>query len=155
MNKIFCLMPILTVIAGMLAAVPAWAQTPLVLPLSAVNMPAANASLSRQTDPIFARQDDAGNRPAFPPPSGGQYQFTKIRIQHYDAGVIADLITRPAGIIAVPPNFVIPASVGAAVIPPKAAPNVLPEGVRRIFVLESDNSLVIEATPDGLASLSR
>ncbi len=96
-----------------------------------------------------------------------RYQFTKIRIKHYDAGVIADLITRPDGIIAVPPNFVVPAGTAA---PQKAAPtaaanpntalspnttaNVMPEGVRRIFVLESDNSLVIEATPEGLASLT-
>ena len=55
------------------------------------------------------------------------YRFTKIRIKHYDTG---------------------------AMMPPKAAPNVLPEGVRRIFVLESDNSLVIEAAPEGLASLT-
>ena len=55
------------------------------------------------------------------------YRFTKIRIKHYDTG---------------------------AMVPQKAAPNVLPEGVRRIFVLESDNSLVIEAAPEGLASLT-
>ena len=83
--------------------------------------------------------------------SSDGYRFTKIRIRHYDAGMIADLITRPDGIIVVPPNFVVPAG---AMVPPKAAPNVLPEGVRRIFVLESDNSLVIEATPEGLASLT-
>ena len=83
--------------------------------------------------------------------SSDGYRFTKIRIKHYDAGMIADLITRPDGIIVVPPNFVVPAG---TMVPPKAAPNVLTEGVRRIFVLESDNSLVIEATPEGLASLT-
>ena len=82
-----------------------------------------------------------------------RYQFTKIRIKHYDAGMIADLITRPDGIIAVPPNFVVPAGMAAPQKAPATA-NVLPEGVRRIFVLESDNSLVIEATPEGLASLT-
>ena len=83
--------------------------------------------------------------------SSGGYRFTKIRIKHYDAGMIADLITRPDGIIVVPPNFDVPAG---TMVPPKAAPNVLTEGVRRIFVLESDNALVIEATPEGLASLT-
>ena len=59
--------------------------------------------------------------------SSSGYRFTKIRIKHYDTG---------------------------AMVPQKVAPNVLPEGVQRIFVLESDNSLVIEATPEGLASLT-
>ena len=109
-------------------------------------------------------------KPTLPAKDAGRYQFTKIGIKHYDAGVMADLITRPDGIIVVPPNFVVPANpvapTSAAAGPPKAAPsvqanvqpntqtNVLPPGVRRIFVLESDNSLVIEATPDGLAQLS-
>lgn len=108
--------------------------------------------------------------------------FTKIGIRHYDAGVMADLATRPSGIIVVPPNFVIPAgggpssllaspvvttigglaapspfaAVGAAPSAPVAAPataNVLPAGVRRIFVLEGDNSLVIEGTPEAAQSL--
>ena len=95
--------------------------------------------------------------------STDRYQFTKIRINHYDAGMIAYLITRPDGIIVVPPNFVVPVGTTAPQkAAPSAAPNttlstastVLPEGVRRIFVLESDNSLVIEATPEGLASLT-
>ena len=36
---------------------------------------------------------------------------------------------------------------------PAAANSVLPDGVRRIFVLHSDNSLVVEATPEGMARL--
>ncbi len=118
--------------------------------------------------------------PPFAALAGGPSVFTKIGIRHYDAGVMADLATRPSGIIVVPPNFVIPAGTGPSsalaapavttvggppvspVVPaafggvPIAAPagtNVLPDGVRRIFVLESDNSLVIEGTPDGAQAL--
>ncbi len=107
----------------------------------------------------------------------GQTTFYKIGIKHYDAGVIADAMTRRGGII-LPPNFVIPANGAApgALAPPTvtapglprglnpAAPvagalpgqaaNVLPPGVKRIFVLESDNSLVIEATPQGYDQLT-
>lgn len=73
----------------------------------------------------------------------------KIGIQHYDAGVIADLITRPNGIIVVPPNFVVPANPQPQANPAQAAPavaplRVLPPGVTRIFILQSDNSLVFE-----------
>ena len=37
---------------------------------------------------------------------------------------------------------------------PVAANNALPDGVKRIFVRHSDNSLVIEATPDGMARIA-
>lgn len=100
---------------------------------------------------VAASSASAQSAAPFQKTGSDRYQFTKIRIKHYDAGMLADLITRPGGIIAVPPNFVVPAG---ATTPQKAAPNLLPEGVRRIFVLESDNSLVIEATPEGLASLT-
>jgi hypothetical protein len=100
---------------------------------------------------LLASSVQAQSAPPFQKARAGGYQFTKIRIKHYDAGAIADLITRPDGIIIVPPNFVLPAG---AMVPQKVVPNALPEGVRRIFVLESDNSLVIEATPEGLASLT-
>lgn len=109
----------------------------------------------------------------------GPSSFYKVGIKHYDAGVIADAMTRRGGIILLPPNFVIPAN-GAAlgalapptvttpglprgqsfaapaagVLPGQAAANVLPPGVKRIFVLESDNSLVIEATPQGYDDLT-
>ncbi len=116
----------------------------------------------------------------FVPPPAAPSVFTKIGIRHYDAGVMADLATRPSGIIVVPPNFVVPANSGPsfgsaapaittvggppiAVTPPStaggvpavapAATNVLPDGVRRIFVLESDNSLVIEGTPEAAQAL--
>lgn len=79
------------------------------------------------------------------------YQFTKIRIRHSDARMIAEMITQSGGIIVVPPNYVYAAGSSA----PSAASPALPPGVRRIFVLESDNSLVIEATSEGLAALSR
>ena len=36
---------------------------------------------------------------------------------------------------------------------PAAANSVLPDGVKRIFVRHSDNSLVVEATPEGMARL--
>lgn len=115
----------------------------------------------------------------------GPDRFYKIGVKHYDAGMMADLATRPGGIILVPPNFVIPANPGAVggiagptvttvtsqpqagnpaapasvplannALPNNALPNnVLPEGVKRIYALASDNSLVIEATPSGLARL--
>lgn len=107
------------------------------------------------------------------------WPFYKVGIRHYDAGMMADLITRQDGIILVPPNFVIPANPSAPgmlapptvttmaspppgpaataptgqtppVAGPAAAPaaaNALPPGIKRIFVLESDNSLVFEADP--------
>jgi len=108
----------------------------------------------------------------------GQTAFYKIGIKHYDAGVIVDAMTRQGGIILLPPNFVIPANAAApgALAPPTAtmlgsqrpqslvaptgvapglmAANVLPPGVKRIFILESDNSLVIEATPQGYDNLT-
>ena len=120
---------------------------------------------------------------AFPAPAedAGQDNFYKIGIKHYDAGVIADAMTRRGGIILLPPNFVIPANSGVpgALAPPAVttlgrplapglpaaganapqggpltANNVLPPGVKRIFVLESDNSLVVEATPQGYDNLT-
>jgi hypothetical protein len=141
---------------------------------------------------------EADVRASLPPPTedAGQNNFYKIGINHYDAGVIADAMTRRGGIILLPPNFVIPANsampgtlagpnvttVGGArglgmtapnnsaaplgalgVGPlaanamqagPLAAANVLPPGVKRIFVLESDNSLVIEATSQGYDNLT-
>ena len=111
----------------------------------------------------------------------GQNGFYKIGIKHYDAGMIADALTRRGGIILLPPNFVIPSAfsasgapagttittVGAPRNPAPAAPavnnaqagalgaaNALPPGVKRIFILESDNSLVIEATPKGYDNLT-
>ena len=120
------------------------------------------------------------------PEDAGQSHFYRIGIQHYDPGVIAELLTRQSGIIDVPPNFVIPSGptaplglTGPAAITsvrapsafgpavpfggiqnstgPQAAPaagnSVLPDGVKRIFVRHSDNSLVVEATPEGMARL--
>ena len=111
----------------------------------------------------------------------GQNTFYKIGIKHYDAGMIADALTRPGGIILLPPNFVIASASSALGAPagttittvgaPRnpmptlpavnnvqagvlAAANVLPPGVKRIFVLASDNSLVIEATPKGYDNLT-
>lgn len=108
----------------------------------------------------------------------GQTAFYKIGIKHYDAGVIADAMTRQRGIILLPPNFVIAANAAApgapappttttlgpqrpqapmalaGVAPGLMATNVLPPGVKRIFILESDNSLVIEATPQGYDNLT-
>jgi hypothetical protein len=125
--------------------------------------------------PLTARAQVFPNPPPANPPV-----FTKIGIRHYDAGVMADLATRPSGIIVVPPNYVIPAGAGPAfglaapavttvgrplpsaasvlpggvpTAPVVAGTNVLPEGVRRIFVLESDNSLVIEGTPEAAQAL--
>ncbi len=43
--------------------------------------------------------------------------FTEIGVKHYDAGMMADLATRPGGLIDVPPNFVIPANSGACQTP--------------------------------------
>lgn len=98
-------------------------------------------------------------------------QLYKIGVQHYDAGMIADLATRQDAIVLVPPNFVIPSGGFAPVLsggpavttlgapglrpapntPPTAAPvptppanNRLPDGVERIYALQSDNSLVIQ-----------
>ena len=128
-------------------------------------------------------QSNAQFPAVFPAPTdnAGQNNFYKIGIKHYDAGVIADAMTRRGGIILLPPNFVIPANSGAPTtlasptvttlgrpltpaIPaanggvPQAglpmAANVLPPGVKRIFVLESDNSLVIEATAQGYDNLT-
>lgn len=70
--------------------------------------------------------------------------FQTIGVKHYDAGMMADLATRPGGLIDVPPNFVIPANSGASKPPGAAANNVLPDGVKRIYARESDNVLVIE-----------
>ncbi len=122
----------------------------------------------------------------FPAPmeDAGQNRFYKIGVKHYDAGMLADAMTRRGGIILLPPNFVIPANSAAPTAlnrltvtttggpsgpgmpvpgvngPPTGpaaggqAGNVLPPGVKRIFVLESDNSLVVEATPDGIDNLT-
>ncbi len=124
---------------------------------------------------------DFGPQAGFPPADAGQNNIYKIRIRHYDAGMIADALTRRGGIIQLPPNFVIPSSasvaggptgpnittVGAAAGQPPAAPNggglqngtatganVLPPGVKRIFILASDNSLVVEATAQGYENLT-
>ncbi len=151
-------------------------EEPVALPQLAVAAPASS-------------EDTTGSADA-----EGQDRFYRIGVKHYDAGMMADLATRPDGIIEVPPNFVIPAGSAAsaagmspaapavttvsprsafgpagglntpvpfgatpAVTGPQAAPaaanNVLPDGVRRIYARESDNSLVIEATPSGLARL--
>lgn len=100
-------------------------------------------------------------------------QFFKIGVQHYDAGMMADLVTRQDAIVVVPPNFVIPdggfapALSGGPVVTtlgapggrplPNAAPtaapapvanNRLPDGVERIYALRSDNSLVIQMRSD-------
>lgn len=101
-------------------------------------------------------------------------QFYKIGVQHYDAGMMADLATRQDPIVLVPPNFVIPSggfapalsgspavttlgAPGPRPVPntlPTAAPaptppanNRLPDGVERIYALQSNNSLVIQMTP--------
>lgn len=121
--------------------------------------------------------------PRFLPPvqDAGQNRFYKVGMRHYDAGMIADALTRPGGIILLPPNFVIPSVFGALTGPaapnvttvgaprnpglaapagnppqggPLASANILPPGVKRIFVLASDNSLVIEATPKGYDNLT-
>ena len=131
---------------------------------------------------------DLEARPRYSPPAqdARQNNFYKIRVKHYDAGMIADALTRPGGIIVLPPNFVIPSSfaasgapgsptmmtLGAARglgpnapnggvpnggVPPPGAQgtgNILPPGVKRIFILESDNSLVVEATSQGYDNLT-
>jgi len=123
---------------------------------------------SSETRAVFSAEDT------------GQSSFYKLGIKHYDAGVIADALTRRSGIILLPPNFVIPANPGVpgTLGPPNAATlgaarglgpvaanggafqpgqpsaNVLPPGVKRIFVLESDNSLVVEATAQGYDNLT-
>jgi len=101
-------------------------------------------------------------------------QFFKIGVQHYDAGMMADLATRQDAIVVVPPNFVIPdggfapalsggpvvTTLGAPIsrplpstaptaapAPASAANNSLPDGVERIYALRSDNSLVIQMRP--------
>jgi hypothetical protein len=112
----------------------------------------------------------------------GQMRFYKIGINHYDAGMLARLIAHQNGLVDVPPNFVVTANLAAAAVttsqptntpvvpgtpgsPPSAPYSVapmpslvpqaeMPEGVKRIFALQSDNSLVIEATPKGFASLT-
>lgn len=115
-----------------------------------------------------------------PAQDSGQNSFYKIGIKHYDAGMIADALTRRGGIILLPPNFVIAsgaampstsvtptvttvgvprnlgpaAPIGNAAQAGPAAATVLPPGVKRIFVLASDNSLVIEATPQGYDNLT-
>jgi len=125
---------------------------------------------------------DTETRAAFPAPAEdtAQNSFYKIGVKHYDAGMIADALTRRGDIIPVPPNFVIPSAFGGPGTPtgpvvttvgaprnqaptapigiapqagPQASANILPPGVKRIFVLESDNSLVIEATPQGYDNL--
>ncbi len=110
-----------------------------------------------------------------PAPTAPNSQFYKIGVQHYDAGMMADLVTRQDAIVVVPPNFVIadgglaPVLSGGPVVTtiggpnnrpvpgpaPAAAPpvnnpmanNRLPDGVQRIYALRADNSLVIEITP--------
>ena len=112
----------------------------------------------------------------------GQMRFYKIGINHYDAGMLARLIAHQNGLVDVPPNFVVTVNSAAAATPLPPATNTLavpgtpgnspavpysvapmpslvpqtemPEGVKRIFALQSDNSLVIEATPKGFASLT-
>ena len=124
-------------------------------------------------------------RAIFPAEDASQINIYKIRMRHYDAGMIADALTRRDGIIPLPPNFVIPSGTVAAGgptapnvttagvarnLPPAAAngavpqnglqpglrtgANVLPPGVKRIFILESDNSLVVEATAQGYDNLT-
>jgi len=165
------------------------------LSLNGVPFSAALSQVLSSTNPALVSELRDGvyhvrTRPSTPPESearlaqltqaqdAGQTAFYKIGIKHYDAGVIADAITRRGGIILLPPNFVIPANsvapgalapptttqlgpprpqglaVPAAGPPGLAAANVLPPGVKRIFVLESDNSLVIEATPQGYDDLT-
>jgi len=126
---------------------------------------------------------DAETPAGFPVPAEdtGRNNFYKIGIKHYDAGMIADALTRRGGIILLPPNFVIPSAFAALGMPagpavttvgvprnpglaantviappagPSASANVLPPGVKRIFVLASDNSLVVEATPKGYDNLT-
>lgn len=124
------------------------------------------------------------------PGDSTQDHFTKIGIKHYDAGAMADLITRQGGIILVPPNFVFSSgfngsgiSAGSATptvttvpnggsgpaVPspfgprpaqtgpssaPAAANNILPQGIKHIYALESDNSLVIESAGSGITGFS-
>ena len=124
---------------------------------------------------------DFGPGPSFPVEDAGPNNIYKIRMRHYDAGMIADALTRRGGITLLPPNFVIPSNFGSAGgpagpnvttvgaargLPPVAATaagtqpgqvagaNVLPPGVKRIFILESDNSLVVEATAQGYENLT-
>ncbi len=105
-------------------------------------------------------------------PVGG---FFKIGVQHYDAGMMADLATRQDAIVIVPPNFVIPddgfapalfggpvvttlgaparrpapnALPNAAPVPMPPANNRLPDGVERIYALRADNSLVVQMAPN-------
>lgn len=103
--------------------------------------------------------------------------FTKIGLFHYDAAMMAGLVTRPDGIIDVPPNFVIavnsagmPSSAPAGTAPMPGMPTnqggpavrgpvpavnaILPDGVKRIFALQGDNSLVIKSAPSSFARLS-
>ena len=42
-----------------------------------------------------------------PEETTSQSQFYKIGVQHYDAGMMADLVTRQDAIVVVPPNFVL------------------------------------------------
>lgn len=113
------------------------------------------------------------------PNDSTQDHFTKIGIKHYDAVTMADLITRQGGIIVVPPNFVNSAGSGASIaaatptvttvpsgpvssasspsgpqVASAAANNVLPEGIKRIYALQSDNSLVIESSGTGIPGFS-
>lgn len=112
---------------------------------------------------------------AGPAADAEQSQIYKTGINHYDARVMADLITRKDGIILVPSNLVMlgsaaPAALGGPNVTtvgggpfgpglPATAPtngplpgsqtgpvtnNVLPDGIKRIFALQSDNSLVFE-----------
>ena len=86
--------------------------------------------------------------------------YAEVRLRHYDAAQMAGLITRPDGIIDVPPNFVFAANAAppgpAAPVPAgpgqpagvrpatRGAATVLPDGISRIFALQSNNSLVLE-----------
>ena len=118
----------------------------MLLPVLVLSLP--GAAVSAQTPEETA------------PPSQSylQSQFDTIGVQHYDAGMMADLVTRQDAIVMVPPNFVI-ADNGPAVPPARGtaanstavndpkANNRLPDGVQRIYALRADNSLVIQTTP--------
>ena len=100
----------------------------------------------------------------------GEMRFYKISLKYYDALMIARLATHRDGLIEVPPNYPVsatsaapsPVSASVPAVPGSpatehfsASPETgLPDGVKRIFALQSDNSLVIEATPKGFAELT-
>ena len=76
----------------------------MLLPL--LVLPLLGAAVSAQTP----------EETAPPSQSYSQSQFDTIGVQHYDAGMMADLVTRQDAIVMVPPNFVI-ADNGPAVPP--------------------------------------